>query len=499
MKRRPLPFAPNFARAPIGALRLLVAALLLWTGRGGPARAQEAAPSADARVDLISHALEPDPGGLTAEEVVAGALQTSPRLKSAGMAANKAEQNHFRSKLAFAPRVDMAASYKHLSPLTLPKLTFLTPVDPTNPNGDLTYQPFAFPQVYNQYGVTGSIMLPITEIFLVVLPTYKGAKRAKDVAAEQEEAVKLQVSYEARVAFYEYLRTRGRIVVVQDAERLIAAHVTDLEGLVKAGVATETDLLRAQSELANTRAQLTELAGMGEVAVLQLSQLVGSTIDPSRGVGEPLVARETEATPALGDVVGKAQAQRPELRALRTLIGARENFADAKRGAQWPQLRGTGNVYYANPNPRIFPQQAEFRTTWDVGVALTWSPNDYAYARTQASDADVDIAMVREDLRAMEDGVVLEAASAVTGHKAARERVAANIMSVDAARRRYEDQRALMLAGAATPNDVLEAENLLRRSELLWIDAFIHVRMAHAALLKAQGETGLATGAGTTP
>ena len=69
----------------------------------------------------------------------------------------------------------------------------------------------------------------------------------------------------------------------------------------------------------------------------------------------------------------------------------------------------------------------------------------------------------------------------------------------DAARRRYEDQRALMLAGAATPNDVLEAENLLRRAELLWIDAFIHVRMAHAALLKAQGETGLASGPRITP
>jgi outer membrane protein TolC len=484
---------------------IALAALLLGTGLTGPARGQQPAPASepvkpeDSRVDLIAHALEPDVGGLTADEVVAGALQTSPRLKSAGLQANKAAQNHFRAKLAFSPRIDLAAQYKRLSPLTLPPFPLLFPVDPSNPNGELTILSNSFPQVLDQYGVTGSLMLPITEIFLVVLPTYKGAKRAKDVAAHQEEAVKLQVSYEARVAFYEYLRTRGRILVVQDAERLISSHVHDLEGLVKAGVATQTDLLRAQSELANTQAQLVELAGMGEVAVLQLSQLVGSTIDPSKGVGEPLVGRETEPTPELGNVVSKAQAQRPELLALRTLIGARENFADARRGAQWPQLRGLGNVYYANPNPRVFPQQQEWNTTWDVGVALTWSPNDYALARTQSSDADVDIAMVREDLRAMEDGVILESAAAVSSHRAAREKVAANIMSVDAARRRYDDQRALMLAGAATPNDVLEAENLLRRAELLWIDAFIHVRMAHAALLKAQGETGLAKAPGNTP
>jgi outer membrane protein len=480
---------------------IALAALLPVTGPGGPARAQEVAhPSqAEARIDLIEHALEPDDGGITAEEIVAGALKTSPRLKTAGMQATKASQNEFRAKLAFAPRIDLGAQYTRLSEVDLPALTMLAPVDPNNPNGDLMYAGFKFPQILDQYMVRGSLTLPLTEMFLVVLPTYKGVKRAKEVAAHQQNAVELQVSYEARVAFYEYVRARGRIVVIEDAARLLEAHVKDLRGLVGAGVATQTDLLRAEAELASTRVQAIEANGGGEVAALHLSQLVGSTIDVARGIGEPLVGKDVEPTPELGSIVGKAQAQRPELLALRTLIGAREHFADARRGSQWPQLRGLGNVYYAQPNQRVFPAREEFDTTWDVGVALTWSPNDYAYARTQASDADIDIAMVREDLRAMEDGVMLEAASAVTGHRAARERVAATIQSVEAARRRYEDQRALLLAGAATPNDVLEAENLLRRAELLWIDAFINVRMARAALLKAQGETGLATEARNSP
>jgi outer membrane protein TolC len=429
---------------------------------------------------------------------VAGALKTSPRLKSAGMQADKAAQNEFRAKLAFAPRVDLGAQYTRLSEVDLPQINIPLPMDPNNPMAG-GGGGFSFPQVLNQYAAQASVMLPITELFLVVLPTYKGVKRTKEVAAHQQAAVELQVSYEARVAFYEYVRARGRIVVIEDAARLLDAHVKDLRGLVGAGVATQTDLLRAEAELASTRVQALEATGGGEVAALHLSQLVGSTIDPGRGIGEPLVGREVEPTPALGDVAGKAQAQRPELLALRTLIGAREKFADARRGSQWPQLRATGNVLYAQPNPRVFPQQERFDATWDVGVALTWSPNDYAYARTQASDADVDIAIVREDLRAAEEGIMLESAGAVTSHRAARERVAASMQTVEAARRRYEDQRALMLAGAATPNDVLEAENLLRRAELLWIDAFIHVRMARAALLKAQGETGLATEARNVP
>jgi outer membrane protein TolC len=475
------------------SLSTVLAALLLCTGPGGSAEAQEpeAPPSAEVRLDLIGQALQGAPGGLTAEEVVAGALETSPRLKTAGMQSDKAAQNQFRASLAFAPRLDMRAQYTKLSEINLPTISI-----PGAPAGAGS---FKFNQVLDQYMVTGAVTLPITELFLVVLPTYTGAKRAAEVAEQQKQAVKLQVSYEARVAFYDYVRTQGRVVVLQDAARLLEAHVHDLENLVKAGVATETDLLRAQAELGNTKAAIIQLGGAGDVAALQLSQLVGSTIDPARGIGEPMVAREVEATPQLESVLGKAQTQRPELLALRTLVGARESFADARRGAQWPQLRGTANVYYANPNPRYFPQQDKFHTTWDMGLALSWSPNDYAYARTQASDAEVDVAIVREDLRAMEDGVELEAAGAVSSHKGAREIMGANILSVDAAKRRYEDQRSLMLAGAATPNDVLEAENLLRRAELLWIEAFIQVRMAHAALLKAQGETGLAKGPGITP
>jgi outer membrane protein TolC len=49
-----------------------------------------------------------------------------------------------------------------------------------------------------------------------------------------------------------------------------------------------------------------------------------------------------------------------------------------------------------------------------------------------------------------------------------------------------------LLAGAATPNDVLLAERDLTQASLDWIDSFIQGRVAQAALLKARGTTGLA-------
>lgn len=438
-----------------------------------PVVPKSTAEGAESRPDLIELALQPAPGGLTADEIVAHALKTSPQLKSATIQADKAAQNRARAKLAFSPRFDVQASYTRKA---TPIVQF----------GDLELT-----QPNSQMGVAGSVVLPITDIFLTILPTYKGAKKARDVAEYQKAAAELEVSYQARVAFYEYMRMRARAVVAEDSVRLLEAHVNDLRNLVGAGVATETDLVRAEGELGKARAMVVELAGYIEVTALRLSQLVGSPIDQSRGVGEPLVGVELEPTPPMNEVVQRAFSVRPELLALRTLGEVREHFARARKGAMLPQLRATGSVLYANPNPLVFPQPDEFGTTWDVGVALAWSPNDFAYAYTQASDADLDIQLVRQDLIAMEQGVAIEAASAVADHRTAREQVAASVLAVEGARRRYNDQRALMLAGAVTPNEVLEAETLLRRAELDWIDAFVHARMARAALIKAQGSTGL--------
>ena len=62
---------------------------------------------------------------------------------------------------------------------------------------------------------------------------------------------------------------------------------------------------------------------------------------------------------------------------------------------------------------------------------------------------------------------------------------------LEAARRYEADQRALLLAGAATPNDLLLAQRDLLAASLDWVNAFIAGRVAQAALLKARGQTGL--------
>jgi outer membrane protein TolC len=428
----------------------------------------------------IARAFDPMPNGLTSEEIVKLALVHSPELKKAELSQDTAKANKARASIAFAPRFDFLGKFTHLSKIDLPPLTLM----------GMTF-PNPFPQINNQWYTTAGVSLPVTDMFLTVIPQYKGVDALAEVAAMRKAASELQVSYEARTAFYNYAHVIGAVIVAQRAVQLYDANVRDLRSLVQAGTATQTDLIRAQSELAKMKVHVVEFSGQQDVALARLATITGTDMDAGRGIGERFVGIELSGTPEAEQLASDAKRTRPEIGALRKLEEARSHLAKARRGAQLPQLKGFFNGYYANPHPRYTPQRDRWNGSWDVGVSLAYSPNDSILAHTQYNDALTELASVREDLRLVEDGIDMEAAQAVTTHRAAVANTVAATESLESARRYQSDQRELLLAGAATPNDVLEAQLLLTRAALEWVDSFISVRLAEAALLKTQGKTGL--------
>ncbi len=446
--------------------------------------------------------LEPTPGGLTAEEVVRKTLANSPSLQKSEYEADKAAANKARAKLAFAPRIDLMASYTRLSDIKL-NMNF---TDPSNPIWVSGSNPGPFGPYLNQYGAVASATLPITDWFLTIIPTYRGAAKVSEVAEQQRRAQELQVAFDARIAFYEYVHALGGRAVALASVRVLEASVKDLESLVQVGASTPTELARARAARANAEALAIQLEGMVKVCEERLSQLTGEAVRAERGIGEPLVGIDFGAAPSVDELISQAKSTRPELKALRTLHDARKHFARARRGQVLPKVYAGANYYYARPNQRFIPQVDEFRGTWDVGVSLAWSPNDAAFAYTQAQDAETELRIVEEDLRGFEIAITVESTNAVSSFTAATASIEAKSEGLEAARRYYSDQRALMLAGAATPNDVLLAERDWTQAALEWVNAHVNARKAQASLLKAQGKTGIGQGpvqqqavAGSTP
>ena len=154
-----------------------------------------------------------------------------------------------------------------------------------------------------------------------------------------------------------------------------------------------------------------------------------------------------------------------------------------------PQLAVVGAIDYANPNQRIFPQTAEFRATWSVGVNLTWSPNAFAAARHRAAGIDATVAEAEAQLRSLERAVTIEVYQADAALRAAAASMQSAQDAVDAAREAYESRVLRFEAGAATSNEVLDSETAVRRAQVDLVDAHLGYRLARARLDYALGLT----------
>jgi outer membrane protein TolC len=86
-------------------------------------------------------------------------------------------------------------------------------------------------------------------------------------------------------------------------------------------------------------------------------------------------------------LVSSSYADRSELKAQDYRTKAADYQIKASKSAYMPTISAIGNGYYNNPNQRVFPQEAKFKATWDVGVSLSWNIMQLYTARAVVNDA----------------------------------------------------------------------------------------------------------------
>jgi outer membrane protein TolC len=158
-----------------------------------------------------------------------------------------------------------------------------------------------------------------------------------------------------------------------------------------------------------------------------------------------------------------------------------------ERTQGYPRVEGFGNLTYANPNQRFFPQQNEWNSSWDVGVRMVWTINDLGSRTATAKGTDAEIAKIQVQKQQIQDALRTEVISAYRGveeAQLARESAARGVASAEAS---YDDRVRLFEAGKATSFDVLDAETTLVTARLNLVEAFVAMRMARVRLDHALG------------
>lgn len=304
--------------------------------------------------------------------------------------------------------------------------------------------------------------------------------------ADEREAARGDLRFDVTRAYWTLVAARANRATVDEAVRRMEAHLADVRQRLAVGLVAPSDVLTVEAQASRQRLLAIDAQQAELVAEADVRRLVG--LDPGVAI-EITTPLETAVAPPppVGAVIDEARRTRPERRALAARIDAARRRQEAARNATRPIVAIAAGFDYANPNPKIFPREETWQTSWDLSVHVGWTLWNGGRSRAELAEAAAGERAVREQLLEFERLLAFEVEQRVRDLESASAAVATAEAAVRAAAeaRRVVSER--FGAGVATSTEVLDAQVALVQAELDRTRAFVNVHLAHARLDRAIG------------
>lgn len=458
------------------------------SSNASPASSTGAAASAGAASEAFSA------GGLTADTAADRAIATAKSVKVDEAKLRAVAAAVDTAWDAYLPRLTFTGRYTRLSPIDLPSfgsgsIVFApTPAGPIPPGTQLYGGSFSFPVFLNNYLLQASIAIPLSDYVFRIYQAHEAALKNEDAAKWTAKVTQQQTRLDARVGYYNWLRARGSVIVAEAAIGQSEAHLKDLKNQLALRAVTTADVYRVEAQRAAAQLALIQSENLVMVTEANLRLLMHVSDDDALKMGEDLTAELPKSTFELKAMKAAAMSKRPELKAIDAQIGGAEESKSVLHAGLFPRLDGFGNLYYSNPNQRFIPATDAFKLTWDVGLQLTWSPNDAIVAGDQEKQADANIGVLKATREQLVDALDLEVVSVVSRLREAEGSVVAAGAQLRAAEEAYRVRLEQFHNGAATSSLLIDAETDLTRARLAELNARVDLRIARAQMKKATGD-----------
>lgn len=427
---------------------------------------------------------------LTVEDAVTLGLGRHPVLKAGAAGVEAAAARAREASAARLPALKLAGGYTRLSEVppfevSLPFGSLLPPSVP----GKFVVSPSFF----NQYALRASVQQPLFTGFRLK-NAVAAARLQEQAAAEDLSGDRGEVAFAVRSAYWNLYKAREFAKAAAENAARIRAHLADVANFLEAGLATRSDILRAEARLANADLASLEASDAAEIAGTSLASLLGLPLDteletttvPESVASPPGTLDATEA--GASGRIELALSRRPERQALDFRAKSAEAGIRIARSGRLPQVFLSGSYLYMNPNPRLLPNKDEFYGTWDIGISVSFDLWNGGQTRQQEIQARARLDQSRAALAAIDDRITLEVKQAGLGVGQAGMRIEAAERATAQAEENLRVMTDRFREGVALSADVLDAEALLLEARTRRIRALADLALAEARLRRALGD-----------
>jgi outer membrane protein TolC len=422
---------------------------------------------------------------LTLAEAVALADRQNADVLAAAARAQAAAEGVEAVRRQAWPRLGLLAAWTHTN---TPALSFAHKLNA----GEFTAEDFAIGRLNDPPGLSHLSSSLSLEAPLDVFGRVGAQAEASRAGSRAAHAGAAEARSEARQrvvqAYWHAVLARRALEATGRALRGARAREESLQAQLAEGAALNADLLRARTRRRQREADLAERRGELGVALAALARALGAPpgaeLAPVDPVPEPVTLDGDEAA-----WTRRALAERPALAVARERAEAARWGVRAERRSSLPEVAVWG---------QLLDDRNGFsggKRTGTVGATVRWSAFEPTRGPRRAVAA-AELSAAELNLRAAEERVLLETASAFRRAQAVRERWLAARGGSEEAAEALRVVRERREAGLATLTDELETEAASLGAELHELDAAVEAALADAALRRAVGATGEPASAG---
>lgn len=309
----------------------------------------------------------------------------------------------------------------------------------------------------------------------------EAATAAEAAANHNGDAIRQSVIFDVHQSFYQLAVTLELRTVASNSQINAASHLGVARDRQRAGDTTEADVLRAQVEVDNARAELIRTESLIRIAKGDLNEAMGLPAEAPIEIDASDAAPSSEKGADVTALLRQAIQTRPEIQSAQSAVAAAQQQVEAARRTFGPKVYADGNYGWRDDSASLNDE------AWFAGVTVEVTAFEGFSRQHQLNQARAEAAKAEAALERVKLAVRKEVWTACARVEEAAEMVRATATQVRDAEESLRLMAARYKAGAVSVTDLLDAQTALTAAQARHVQARWSCRQAQSAVSRATG------------
>ena len=321
----------------------------------------------------------------------------------------------------------------------------------------------------------------------------RAAKLAELLSDELVRSALQGTIYRVALAYYDALLFQHQYKVNEDAVESAQVHLDDVRKKRRLGVASDYDILRAEVDVSNFRAEMIKQKNNIDLAKSRLLKAMGVLQKSDVELADEL--EYVPLKPVLEEAIRIAHQNRPDLYQAELTVRLQKEALRVAKSQYWPQIDAFFQELWGKPDPSSVTTN-EWNDTWNAGVSLNLSIFDGLGREGRVHQQKATLAQSRYRLANTQEQAFLEIRQALLTLRNAEEFVESQKLNRSRAREGLRLAEVGYREGIASQVEVSDARSALTTARGFYYESVYGHVVSRLNLQLAMGVLGPRPGEG---